>query len=118
MTTDDSVDRFGGAEQKTCTFQGAEYDCLFVDPSKAQGENAWTDPGYGPAPVPDPFYVFTYSEGGTDYEVRYWMAADTGADTAVSASRELGVDAREKLSWAAETGAFCDVSAQRGSCDA
>lgn len=116
VTTDDSIDRYGGAEPRTCTYAGAEYDCLFVDPSNAQGEDAWTNPDYGPAPVPDPFYAFTYSEGGADYEVRYWMAADSGADTDVTASRELGVNARDELSWAAESGEFCDVTTQRGTC--
>ncbi|GAA4619700.1 hypothetical protein GCM10023108_45870 [Saccharopolyspora hordei] len=115
VVKDSTVDRYGGAEMRTCTYEGAEYDCLYVDPSKAQGEDAWTSPDFGPAPVPDPFYVFTYSESGTDYEVRYWLKSDSGADTDVSASRELGVNARTKLTWAAESG-LCDTTTGAGTC--
>ncbi|RRO12607.1 hypothetical protein EIL87_23125 [Saccharopolyspora rhizosphaerae] len=115
VTKDDEVDRYGGAEMRECTFEGATYDCLYVDPSAAQGEDAWTSPDYGPAPLPSPFYAFTYSEGGVDHEVRYWLKGDSGASTDVSASRELGVDARSKLSWAEES-SLCDTTAGRGNC--
>ncbi|WP_406688924.1 hypothetical protein REH65_22055 [Saccharopolyspora sp. ID03-671] len=115
VTKDDGVDRYGGAEMRTCTFEGAEYDCLYVDPAEAQGEDAWTSPDYGPAPVPAPFYAFTYTEDGVDYEVRYWLKGDSGADTDVSASRELGVDARSKLSWAEES-SLCDATTGTGNC--
>lgn len=115
VTKDADVDRYGGAEKRTCTFEGAEYDCLYVDPSAAQGEDAWTAPDYGPAPVPAPFYAFTYEEGGVDYEVRYWMKGDSGASTDVSASRELGVNARSKLSWAEES-TLCDTTTGTGNC--
>lgn len=109
------VGRYGGAERRVCSFEGVRYDCLHVAPSKARGENAWTVEHYGPAPVPAPFYVFTYTEGGRRYEVRYWDRADSGAVSDVSASRELGTDARERLSWSAES-ALCDVTAGRGGC--
>ncbi|WP_093413582.1 hypothetical protein [Saccharopolyspora flava] len=115
VTQDDGVGRYGGAEMRTCTFEGAEYDCLRVDPAAAQGEDAWTSPDYGPAPVPAPFYAFTYTEDGVDYEVRYWLKSDSGADTDVSASRELGVDARSKLSWSEET-SLCDITTGTGNC--
>ncbi|TDD36558.1 hypothetical protein [Saccharopolyspora elongata] len=115
VTKDDSVTRYGGAQPRDCTFEGTKYDCLYVDPSEAEGEKAWTAPDFGPAPVPAPFYVFTYAEGGKDYEVRYWLKADSGADTDVSASRELGVNARTKLSWAAET-SLCDTTTGTGNC--
>lgn len=115
VTKDDSVGRYGGAKPRECTFEGTSYGCVFVDPSEAQGQDAWTSPDYGPAPLPDPFYVFTYTEGGTDYEVRYWLKADTGASTDVSASRELGVDARSELSWAEES-SLCDTTEGRGNC--
>ncbi|WP_344678203.1 hypothetical protein [Saccharopolyspora taberi] len=115
VTEDSGVNRYGGAEMRKCTFEGAEYDCLFVDPSKAQGEDAWTSPDFGPAPVPAPFYVFTYTKSGTDYEVRYWLKDDSGAKGDVSASRELGVNARTKLSWADENG-LCDTTKGRGNC--
>ncbi|KAA5832713.1 hypothetical protein ABT337_12900 [Saccharopolyspora hirsuta] len=115
VVKDPTVTRYGGAEMRTCTYEGAEYDCLYVDPSSAQGEDAWTAPDYGPAPVPDPFYVFTYTKSGKDYEVRYWLKADSGAKTDVSASRELGVNARTKLTWEAESG-LCDTTTGSGNC--
>lgn len=109
------VGRYGGAERRVCAFEGVRHDCLHVDPGKAQGDNAWTVPRYGPAPVPAPFYVFNYTEGGRHYEVRYWAEADSGSVRDVSASRELGTDARARLSWSAES-AFCDVTTGRGGC--
>ncbi|MGW3472501.1 hypothetical protein ACWDKQ_29445 [Saccharopolyspora sp. NPDC000995] len=115
VTKDDSVNRYGGAQPHTCTYEGTQYDCLHVDPSKAQGEDAWTSPDFGPAPVPEPFYVFTYAKGGKKYEVRYWLKAESGADTDVSASRELGANARTKLSWAEES-SLCDTTTDTGNC--
>ena len=115
VSTDTSVKRHGGASQRECTFEGATYDCLFVDPAQAQGADAWTAPDFGPAPVPDPFYVFTYTKDGTEYEVRYWLKADSGASEDVSASRKLGVNARERLSWEAEN-SLCDTTEGRGNC--
>ncbi|MFC7340939.1 hypothetical protein [Saccharopolyspora griseoalba] len=111
----DDVGRYGGAERRVCGFEGVRYDCLYVDPGRAQGDNAWTVPHYGPAPVPAPFYAFTYAENGREYEVRYWAKADSGAVSDVSVSRELGVDARDRLSWSAEPG-LCDLTAGRGRC--
>ncbi|QUH04655.1 hypothetical protein HUO13_31260 [Saccharopolyspora erythraea] len=115
VTKVDGVGRYGGAEPRKCTYGGAQYDCLYVDPAKAEGEDAWTSPDFGPAPVPAPFYAFTYAEGGKEYEVRYWLKGDSGASGDVSASRELGVNARSKLSWADET-TLCDTTAGRGNC--
>ena len=115
VTEDSGVNRYGGASTRKCAFEGAQYDCLFVDPSKAQGEDAWTSPDFGPAPVPAPFYVFTYAKSGVDYEVRYWLKGDSGASGDVSASRELGVNARTKLSWADEN-SLCDTTEGRGNC--
>jgi hypothetical protein len=115
VTQDASVTQYGGAEPRSCTYEGAEYECLYVDPNAAQGEDAWTAPDFGPAPVPAPFYVFTYAEDGTDYEVRYWLKSDSGAATDVSATRELGVNARTKLSWATET-SLCDTTTATGNC--
>ena len=111
----DGVDRYGGAQRRVCGFEGVRYDCLHVDPGEAQGDNAWAAPNYGPAPIPAPFYVFTYAEDGRDYEVRYWLKADSGAVSDVSVSRELGVDARDRLSWSAEP-ALCDMTTGRGDC--
>ncbi|WP_433869877.1 hypothetical protein [Saccharopolyspora sp. CA-218241] len=115
VTTDRATSRHGGAEPRRCTYQGTAYDCLYVDPAAAEGEDAWTFPGYGPAPVADPFYAFRHAEGGVAYEVRYWLSADSGAGTDVSASRRLGVNARTALTWAAESD-LCDTTAGRGHC--
>lgn len=115
VTKVDSVGRYGGGEPRKCTFEGATYDCLYIDPHAAEGEDAWLSPDFGPAPVPAPFYAFTYSSGGGEYEVRYWLKGDSGADTDVSASRKLGTDARSELSWSAES-ALCDTTAGRGNC--
>lgn len=111
----DGVDRHGGAQRRVCSFEGVRYDCLHVDPGKAQGDSAWAAPHYGPAPLPAPFYVLTYAEGGREYEVRYWTRADSGAVSDVSVSRELGVDARDRLSWSVES-TLCDMTAWRGNC--
>ncbi|GAA3355232.1 hypothetical protein [Saccharopolyspora gregorii] len=111
VVEDTTVGMHGGAAPRRCRYAGAVHDCAFVDPAAAQGDEAWRVPGYGPAPVPDPFYVFT--RGG--HEVRYWLAADTGARGDVSASRALGSDARESLRWSAGAG-LCDLTASRGAC--
>lgn len=115
VSKDSTVSRYGGAEPRKCTYEGASYDCLYVDPGAVEGDDAWTSPDFGPAPVPDPFYVFTYTGGGTDEEVRYWLDVDSGAGIDVSASRELGVDARTALHWEAGSG-LCDTTATRGDC--
>ncbi|WP_263249150.1 hypothetical protein [Saccharopolyspora rosea] len=115
VVVDPGVTRFGGAQPRTCSYEGVDHDCLYVDPRRAEGERGWTAPGYGPAPVPAPFYVFTYDQGGTAYEVRYWLKDDSGSGADVSASRELGVNARTKLTWSAEAG-LCDTTADRGAC--
>lgn len=115
VTKDDSVGRYGGAEPRTCTLDGTEYDCLYVDPSKAQGQDNWTNPDYGPAPVPDPFYAFTFKDDSGWYEVRTWLADDTDAGATVSVSRQLGVNARDGMYWEEET-TFCDATEGRGDC--
>ncbi|OZM72073.1 hypothetical protein CFN78_16130 [Amycolatopsis antarctica] len=93
------VGRYGGAVPTTCTYKGAQYPCLFVDPAKAQGANWWAQPGGGRAPVPAPFHAFTYESGGTTFEVRYWLPEHSGAPTPVSVSRQFGTDARAELRW-------------------
>ncbi|WP_243792423.1 hypothetical protein [Saccharopolyspora gloriosae] len=115
VTKDSTVTRHGGAKPRNCTYEGKSYECLYVDPDAVEGEDSWTSPDFGPAPVPDPFYVFTYTSGGAEYEVRYWLQGDSGAKTDVSASRKLGVDARSALSWEADSG-LCDTTATRGDC--
>nr|WP_106581176.1 hypothetical protein [Murinocardiopsis flavida] len=115
VQADDGVGRYGGAEVRTCTFEGAEYECLHVDTAKAQGENWWADPGGGRSPVPKPFYVFTRDVGGTTHEVRSWLAEDSGAGTHVTVSRPFGGNARDSLTWNDGPG-VCDTTADRGDC--
>lgn len=115
VTEDGSVTRYGGAEQRTCNYGGSEHDCLHIDPDNAQGDVSWAEPGFGPAPVPAPFYAFEHTEGGTTYEVRYWAAEDTGTSTDVSALRPLGSDARGGLIWSSDA-RMCDTTASRGAC--
>lgn len=115
VTEDSSVTRYGGAEQRTCEVGGSEYDCLYIDPAAAQGEDSWTEPDFGPAPVPAPFYAFEYTENGTTYEMRYWMSEDTGTSADVSALRPLGTDARGGLTWSSNS-SMCDTTAARGAC--
>lgn len=111
ITSDPSVNRYGGAEPRTCTFGGSSYDCLFVDVSKAQGATWWTNPGSGRSPVPHPFYVFR--AGGE--EVRVWLAEDSGHGTHVSVTRPFGGNARDSLTWTDGQG-VCDTTAGRGAC--
>lgn len=115
VTEDSNVTRYGGAEQRTCSFEGSEHDCLYIDPDAAEGEDSWTGPEFGPAPVPAPFYSFEHTEGGTTYEVRYWMSEDTGTSGDVSALRPLGSDARGGLTWSSDS-SMCDTTAARGAC--
>ncbi|HVX46468.1 MAG TPA: hypothetical protein VHC49_21420 [Mycobacteriales bacterium] len=113
ITPVDEVTRYGGAEPRQCLVGGIAYECLFVDPAAAQGANWWAAPGGGNSPVAAPFYVYRDTAGGT--EVRYWLAADSGAATDVVATRPFGTNARGGLSWAEGTG-LCDTTANRGTC--
>lgn len=115
VTAVDGVDRFGGAEQRECQYGGATQPCTFVDPAKAQGADWWAQPGGGRSPIAAPFYVLKQTVGGQVTEVRYWLAADSGAATNVVATRPFGANARGGLTWA--TGpSFCDLTTDRGSC--
>lgn len=111
----DGVKRHGGASARDCTYEGSKYDCLFVDPGKAQGADWWAQPGGGQSPVPKPFYVFTFERDSKTYEVRYWLSADSDASADVSVSRQLGTDARSELFWTDDSG-LCDTTENRGDC--
>ncbi|WP_017606425.1 hypothetical protein [Nocardiopsis alkaliphila] len=109
--TDPSVGRYGGAEPRTCWFEGASRDCLFVDVTKAQGADWWTNPSSGRSPVPHPFYVFR-ADGE---EVRVWLAQDSGHAVDVAVTRPFGGNARDSLTWTDGQG-LCDTTLGRGSC--
>ncbi|HZE40700.1 MAG TPA: hypothetical protein VE172_18005 [Stackebrandtia sp.] len=115
VTPVDGVGQYGGGEQRDCDFGGQAMACLFVDPAKAQGANWWADPAGGRSPVAAPFYVYRVGDGDNVSEVRYWLAADSGASTDVQATRPFGSDARGGLTWAAGAG-LCDKTAHRGGC--
>jgi hypothetical protein len=62
-------------------------------------------------PLPKPFYDI--ETGGREYRV--WLTADTGYDTAIAASKPIGVNARTSLLWASGA-SLCDTTAYRGDC--
>jgi hypothetical protein len=115
VTTVDGVGQYGGGELRECDFGGVTVECLFVDASKAQGADWWAAPDGGRSPVAAPFYVYRVGEGDAITEVRYWLAADSGAATDVQAARPFGGNARDSLTWTAGSG-LCDNTTQRGSC--
>jgi len=119
----------GGAVQRSCTVPGqaGAVTCWYINPSVGviQGSTAWAtlspdgngSPTKAPAPLSRPFYVV--KRNGT--EERYWLRADTGYDTDISAVRVMGKNARPRssqsgsgLAWA-KTG-LCDLTAKRGTC--
>jgi hypothetical protein len=115
VTPVDGVGKYGGGEVRQCEYAGATYECLFVDAAKAQGATWWSVPSGGRSPVAAPFYVFRLTEGPAVTEVRYWLAADSGAATDIVATRPFGSNARDSLTWTAGTG-VCDRTAVRGTC--
>ncbi|NEE01545.1 hypothetical protein [Phytoactinopolyspora halotolerans] len=114
VTPVDGIGRYGGAKPRRCWYQGAAHDCFYVDPANAQGASWWAAPGGGRSPVAAPFYVIRL-DGSATVELRYWLAADSGASTDVQARRPFGANARTGLTWARGPG-LCDLTAQRGAC--
>ncbi len=98
----------GGMQRRTCTGQAkaGEFTCWRVDPARAEGHAAFAAPGYGPAPISAPFYV--YAANGREY--RHWLKGDTGYKRSVWASRPLGSNARTSLTWHRGAG-IIDISA-------
>ena len=108
------IGQFGGAVPRTCWHSGAAHDCVFVDPGLAEGSAWWNRQSTGRSPVAAPFYVLKM-DGDPPTEVRYWLAPDAGADADVAASRVLGRNARDGLSWTTGAG-LCDLTEWRGDC--
>ena len=106
-----TVDRYGGGQARTCSYEGSSYDCLFVDVANAQGADWWANPGSGQSPVPHPFYVLRVG----DNEVRVWLAQDSGHGVDVTVTRPFGGNARDALSWTDGRG-LCDTTEGRGAC--
>lgn len=110
--SDSAIAREGGMSWRSCEVSGiGTVLCGYVDPAKAQGLNSWTVPGYGPAPLTAPFYVF--EANGKEY--RYWLKADTGYATTIRASKPITSDARTSLVWE-NSDTLCDRTNTRGSC--
>jgi S-layer homology domain len=97
LDRDTAVGSRGGMERRQCRGPGrtGEFLCWRVDPSRAQGYDGFTAPGFGPAPITAPFYV--YAGGGQEY--RHWLRRDTGYDIGIWATRPLGSNARTSLTW-------------------
>lgn len=110
--SDAAVQREGGGSARSCTVSGiGTVNCMYVDPSKAQGLNSFILAGYGPSPITAPFYVF--DAGGKEY--RYWLKADTGYANTIRASKPITSDARTSLVWE-NSDTLCDTTANRGAC--
>lgn len=115
VVPDETVDLYGGAELRACTFRGVEVSCVFVDPASAQGNAWWAEPDAGRSPISAPFYSIRWEEAGTSFEIRHWLDLDTGAGTDVTASRPFSGNARDSLTWVDES-ALCDLTTARGAC--
>ncbi len=87
----------GGMVRRTCAgpAQSGSFTCWRVDPARAEGYAGFSAPGFGPAPITAPFYV--YAAGGREY--RHWLRADTGYAQGIWATRPLGSNARNSLAW-------------------
>ena len=94
---DAGVPARGGMVRRTCTgpAQSGSFTCWRVDPARAEGYAGFTAPGFGPAPITAPFYVYAF--GGREY--RHWLRADTGYAQGIWATRPLGSNARTSLTW-------------------
>ncbi len=112
MNTDAAVTRTGGMVAETCAVPGApSIGCWRIDPSLAQGDNAFAVPGFGPTPISAPFY--DYVLGTTEYRV--WLSADTGYPVNISAALTVGGNARTGLVWFT-TAQLCDTVTRTGTC--
>jgi hypothetical protein len=112
VNTDPNVSRTGGMVARTCSVGGdGTLGCWRIDPSQAQGDNAFAVPGFGPTPISAPFY--DYVLGGTEYRV--WLSADTGYPVNISAALTVGSNARTSLVWST-TAQLCDTVTQVGTC--
>jgi hypothetical protein len=111
VNADPSVSSLGGMEQRTCNVAGiGQVACSYVDPSRAQGNKAFTAPGYGPSPLTAPFYVYDFN--GREY--RHWLSIDTGYPGTIEADKPITSNARTSLTWRNNQSTLCDVTANRG----
>ena len=116
---DTTVDRSGGMSSRTCTVAGlgTNLPCWYVNPANAQGSRGWTGGTYDSArpnyvtPLPKPFYVLR--SNGREY--RIWLAADTGYDIGITASKPVTTNARTSVVWE-RNATLCDLTTMRGVC--
>ena len=110
VTKDASVTRLGGSVVRSCQLNNsAPMPCTFVDPGSAQGDDAFTAPGFGPSPISAPFYDLV--SGSTEYRV--WLSNDSGYQVTVWASLPIGSNARTSLTWGTG-GVLCDLVSLHG----
>jgi hypothetical protein len=113
VTRDATVSNKGGMVAHTCTNGGTTtFTCWFIDPSKAQGYDAFAEPNAGPAPITAPFYSF--SSNGREY--RHWLRDHTGYSIDIQASLLLGQNSRTSLTWVSGS-SLCDLTTGDGVCD-
>ncbi len=107
-----SVGTKGGMVTRSCLLNGVAVTCSYIDPAAAQGNKAWTAPGFNPAtPISAPFYDIAHN----GREWRVWLPADTGYGATISADKPITKDARTSLTWST-TAKLCDVTTSRGAC--
>jgi hypothetical protein len=121
----DGIENGGGMQARTCVTGGRNVPCWYIDPSQAQGANWWAldDPtgggaGSSEAPLPAPFYVV--KEDG--FEVRHFMAVDSGYPVDLVGRRVLGQNARPRdgqpqsgIAWQ-DRSDLCDTSRPEMGC--
>jgi hypothetical protein len=125
----DGISVTGGAAARSCSLAGVSgtFACWYVNPSVGviEGATGWAtldpsgaSPTVAPTPLTRPFYVLERN----GREERHFLAADTGYDTDISGSRELGKNARPRsnqtgsgITWVRGSG-LCDLTSGRGTC--
>ncbi len=101
----EQVDEYGGGVPHTCLIAGQTVPCIYVDARNAQpiGETWWTSTSLKHAlPLSAPFYAFHVLDpaSNTEYEWRYWLAADNPAHEDFVARRANKQNSRFSLCWA------------------
>lgn len=109
----------GGIEWRTCSLWfGSTEPCAYIDPAQAEGATSFTADGFGPAPLTAPFYALSVqTPDGVNFELRAWLAADTGSNENIFATRSSSASAHEhgEIDWVV-AGGLCDVSTGSGDC--
>jgi hypothetical protein len=125
----DGISVTGGVQARTCALDGVAgtVPCWYVDPTVGviEGATSWAtvdptggSPTVAPTPLAEAFYVLERN----GREERHFLAVDTGYAIDISASRQLGKNARPRsgqagsgLTWTSGSG-LCDLTTGRGAC--